>query len=191
MPRQQRQLFLTHIQEAVQRLQAIVDRLLELSAVETRRSLTEKRTIRLADVATEAITALSPEARIKHVTVTTAIPAGAVVRGQRALLGCAVVNLLQNAIEFSPEAGRVELAFEVMGEDYALTVHDQGPGIPAYARNRLFEHFYSLPRPGRGKRSTGLGRTLVREIAALHHGRIDVTNHPDGGAIARLQLPQA
>ena len=191
MPRQQRQLFLTHIQEAVQRLQAIVDRLLELSAVETRRSLTEKRIIRLTDVATEAITALSPEAKAKHVIVTTAVPAGATVRGQRALLVCAVVNLLQNAIEFSPEAGRVELAFEVMGEDYALTVHDLGPGIPAYARNRLFEHFYSLPRPGSGKRSTGLGLTLVREIAELHHGRIDVTNHPDGGAIARLQLPQA
>ncbi|MGY6215719.1 two-component system sensor histidine kinase CreC [Methylolobus aquaticus] len=191
MPRQQRQLFLTHIQEAVHRLQAIVDRLLELSAVETRRSLTEKRTIRLADVASEAITALSPETKAKHVIVSTAIPAGAAVRGQRALLVCAVVNLLQNAIEFSPEAGRVELAVSVVGDDCTLTVHDEGPGIPAYARNRLFEHFYSLPRPGSGKRSTGLGLTLVREIAELHHGRIDVTNHPDGGAIARLRLPKA
>ncbi|MGY6217142.1 two-component system sensor histidine kinase CreC [Methylolobus aquaticus] len=191
MSRGQRQHFLTHIQEAVHHLQAVVERLLELSAVETRRTLTEKRTIRLADVATEAITALSPEAKTKHVTVTTAIPAGAAVRGQRALLVCAVVNLLQNAIEFSPEAGCVELAVSVVGDDCTLTVHDQGPGIPAYARNRLFEHFYSLPRPGSGKRSTGLGLTLVREIAELHHGRIEVTNHADGGAIARLQLPQA
>jgi two-component system sensor histidine kinase CreC len=191
MPRQQRQLFLTYIQEAVHRLQAIVDRLLELSAVETRRGLTEKRIIRLTDVANEAITALSPEAKAKHVIVTTAVAAGATVRGQRALLVCAVVNLLQNAIEFSPEAGHIELAVSEAGEDYALTVHDQGPGIPGYARNRLFEHFYSLPRPGSGKRSTGLGLTLVREIAELHHGRIDVTNHPDGGAIARLRLPQA
>ena len=191
MPRQQRQLFLTHIQEAVHRLQAIVDRLLELSALETRRGLTEKRIIRLADVANEAITALSPEARTKHVTVTTAIPAGAAVRGQRALLVCAVVNLLQNAIEFSRQAGRIELAVSAVGDDCTLTVHDEGPGIPAYARDRLFEHFYSLPRPGSGKRSTGLGLTLVREIAELHHGRIDVTNHPAGGAIARLRLPQA
>jgi len=191
MSRAQRQHFLTHIQEAVDHLQAVVERLLELSAVETRRRLTEKRRVRLADVTSEAITALSPEAKTKHLTMTTAIPAGAAVRGQRALLVCAVVNLLQNAIEFSPEAGRIELAVSPLGDDYTLTVHDQGPGIPAYARNRLFEHFYSLPRAGSGKRSTGLGLSLVREIAELHHGHIDVTNHPAGGAIARLQLPQA
>ena len=191
MSRRQRQRFLTHIQEAVRHLQAVVDRLLELSALETRRRLSEKRTIRLADFTAEAIAALSLEAKSKHVTVSTAIPAGAAVRGQRALLVCAVVNLLQNAIDFSPKAGHVELTVSAVGDDYALTVHDQGPGIPPYARTRLFEHFYSLPRPASGKRSTGLGLTLVREIAELHHGRIDVTNHPEGGAIARLRLPQA
>ncbi len=70
-------------------------------------------------------------------------------------------------------------------------MRDQGPGIPVFARRRLFEHFYSLPRPGTQKRSTGLGLSFVREIAELHHGRVEVGNHPEGGAIARLRLPRS
>ena len=104
---------------------------------------------------------------------------------------CALVNLLQNAIEFSPESGAIEVTLADAGDAVELTIHDQGPGIPAYARHRLFEHFYSLPRPDGQQRSTGLGLTLVREIAELHHGHVDVTNHPEGGAVARLRLPKA
>ena len=60
---------------------------------------------------------------------------------------------------------------------------------PAHAQDKVFEKFYSLARPHSRKKSTGLGLSFVREIASLHHGRIELVNAPEGGAIARLALP--
>ncbi|HQK88790.1 MAG TPA: ATP-binding protein, partial [Acidobacteriota bacterium] len=70
-------------------------------------------------------------------------------------------------------------------------VHDSGPGIPAYALDRVFERFYSLPRPDTGAKSTGLGLALVREAVALHGGSVELANHPSGGTLATLRLPLA
>ena len=67
---------------------------------------------------------------------------------------------------------------------------DQGTGIPEYARERLFERFYSLPRPD-GAKSTGLGLPFVREVIALHGGSITVANGAEGGAAAVVELPAA
>jgi two-component system sensor histidine kinase CreC len=69
-----------------------------------------------------------------------------------------------------------------------ISVRDAGPGIPAYAETRVFERFYSLPRPGGGK-STGLGLPFVREVAALHGGSAQVANAECGGCRAALVLP--
>ena len=68
-------------------------------------------------------------------------------------------------------------------------MQDQGPGIPEYAQDKVFEKFYSLARPHSSKKSTGLGLSFVREIASLHQGRIELGNAPDGGAVAVLTLP--
>ena len=67
---------------------------------------------------------------------------------------------------------------------------DAGPGIPDYAAERVFERFYSLPRPD-GSRSSGLGLPFVREVAGLHGGTIAVENGEGGGAVATLRLPLA
>ena len=77
-----------------------------------------------------------------------------------------------------------------MSGDYQLSIVDQGPGIPDYAQERLFERFYSLPRPHRGK-STGLGLSFVREVVERHQGSIALHNRNDGqsGACAELRLP--
>ena len=70
-----------------------------------------------------------------------------------------------------------------------ITVRDHGPGIPDYAQDKVFEKFYSLARPHSRKKSTGLGLAFVREIAALHRGRIELANAAGGGAVATLTLP--
>ena len=68
-------------------------------------------------------------------------------------------------------------------------VRDRGPGIADYARERLFERFFSLPRPDGAPKSTGLGLALVQEVASLHGGTVQLDNAPDGGALATLTLP--
>ena len=69
-------------------------------------------------------------------------------------------------------------------------VPDRGPGIPDYAQDKVFEKFYSLARPHSRKKSTGLGLAFVKEIASLHHGRIELVNADGGGALATLSLPR-
>ena len=71
-----------------------------------------------------------------------------------------------------------------------VVVRDQGPGIPDYADDKVFERFYSLPRPHSQRKSTGLGLPFVKEVAELHHGRVSLRNGEDGGAIATLSLPR-
>src|SRR5678815_5683346 len=76
-----------------------------------------------------------------------------------------------------------------LGDRIELCVDDEGPGIPEFARTRVFEKFFSLERPDTGKKSTGLGLNFVKEAAALHGGTIDLNNLPERGLRARLNLP--
>ncbi len=71
-----------------------------------------------------------------------------------------------------------------------VRVDDAGPGVPDYARGRVFERFYSLPRPD-APRSSGLGLPFVAEVARLHGGLARLDNRPEGGARAELVLPPA
>ena len=84
-------------------------------------------------------------------------------------------------------------AAEVAGDRVHISVTDNGPGIPDFALDRIFDRFYSLARPDTGRKSTGLGLNFVREVARSHGGTIRVENrvpnHPDQGAIAELVLP--
>jgi two-component system sensor histidine kinase CreC len=109
--------------------------------------------------------------------------------GSRFLLRQAVANLLDNAIDFSPAGGRLTLSLERTAATVCLCIRDQGPGIPDYALPRLFERFYSVPRPDTGERSSGLGLNLVQEAARLHRGTIELRNLSEAGAEARLCLP--
>ncbi len=72
-----------------------------------------------------------------------------------------------------------------------FTVEDSGPGVPDYALPRVFERFYSLPRPGTERKSTGLGLALVREIAHLHGGDATLENRREGGARAVFWVPES
>ena len=111
--------------------------------------------------------------------------------GERFLLRSALVNLIQNAIDFTPVGGNIQVAAAAEIGMAIITVRDSGPGIPEYALDRVFERFYSLPRPDTGTKSTGLGLALVREAVTLHGGSVELANHPDGGTLATLRLPLA
>jgi two-component system sensor histidine kinase CreC len=112
------------------------------------------------------------------------------VNGDAFLLRQALVNLIENAADFSPPNGDIELRIAQSESDVRIEVADQGPGVPDYALPRVFERFYSLPRPGGGSRSSGLGLCFVAEVAALHDGGITLANREDRqGAVALLKLP--
>lgn len=186
LPPADRQRFAGNIREQAVRMQRLVERLLSLARVESRQALSLDP-VSLKDVVTEVLQEKSLQFDQRHISLQVDLADILIVAGDRLLLAQAISNLLDNAIEFSPSGGIVEVTGGLQDDQCFLTVRDHGPGIPDYARDRIFERFYSLPRPDQGK-STGLGLSFVREVMSLHGGKIEVGNHPDGGALATLSL---
>ncbi len=190
MPPASREQFLRNIAGETQRIQEVVDRMLELTALEARRSLEHVAPLDLGMLVDEAVAAAAPVAAIHQVHLRREAGTSLQVEGDPFLLRRAIDNLLANAIDFSPAGGEIAVRVEGDAREARVRVDDQGPGIPAYAQQHLFEKFYSLPRPGTGRKSTGLGLSFVRHIATLHHGRITLTNREPAGATATLTLPR-
>jgi two-component system sensor histidine kinase CreC len=103
-------------------------------------------------------------------------------------LHLALSNLLKNAVEFSPQGGRIRIHCERDGAQLRVSIEDEGPGVPDFAKERIFERFYSLERPDTGRKSTGLGLNFVKEIAALHDGVVQVENRPERGLRASFAI---
>ena len=191
MEPEQQARFLSNIRNEAGRIQDIVDRMLELSTLENRKILDKKERVSLPSLVKmvlESKQAILVRKRIE--TSLPALPEGA-VEGDMFLLHQAFANILQNAIDFTPRGGRIELSGFVADGSFHFNVRDFGPGIPEYARQKIFDKFFSLQRPDTGKKSTGLGLNFVREVALLHHGSIAVENDPGGGVSAALTLPLA
>jgi len=196
LPTSQRDRFAGLAASEAGRLQRLVDRLLALATVEQRREPQERRPVPLQRVTEELLASRAPAIARKDLRIDQRIPDNATVLGEPFLLVQAIGNLLDNALEFTPPGGSINLDAEPVGDAWRLSVSNSGSAIPDYARDRLFERFYSLPRPDTGQKSTGLGLAFVREVAQLHGGTISVDNlpNPDGsiaGVIARLSLPAA
>ena len=190
LPDADRQRFAASIGAQTARMTQMVDKLLALAAVEHRQRIEQPETVRpqqLLDAAAQDVAARARAAGVEIVLQADAAVAG--VSGDPFLLRQMLVNLLDNAIDFSPRGGRVEAAVEARGGHVCFHVRDRGPGVPAYAAERIFERFYSLARPGSGARSSGLGLSFVREVAALHGGEVSVVNRDGGGAHAEVRLP--
>jgi len=188
MPEEQRRKFLGNIRDEAARIQQSVERLLELSSLEARKALRQTETLAVTDLANEAAAAMRSAFEAARVTLQVET-AAARLHGERVLLREALVNLLQNALDFSPPGGVVVLRCAGNAGRVTFTVEDSGPGVPDYALPRVFERFYSLPRPGTERKSTGLGLALVREIAHLHNGDATLANRAEGGARAVFWIP--
>ena len=196
LPAAQRERFAALAAGEAERLRQLVDRLLALATVEQRRELHERQPVALRRTVEELLASRTPLMAHKAVHIDPHWPESAVVLGEPFLIMQAVGNLLDNALDFTPAGGVIRLNAALTGSMWQLTISNTGSAIPDYAQDRLFERFYSLPRPDTGRKSTGLGLAFVREVAQLHGGTITVDNLRDDtgqviGVIARLQLPAA
>lgn len=196
MPAEDRRRFLSNIRTETERIQRIVDRLLELAAVEKRKGLQDVELINLADLAHTVLDELRPALTARGLTAALDLPPSSAppvcVTGEKFLLRQAALNLLHNASEFSPCGAVIDLVVTTHDGLARFIIRDRGPGVPEYALPRVFERFYSLPRPDTGAKGTGLGLSLVREIAHLHGGKVHLENRPNsGGTEATLEFPLA
>jgi len=192
MPVEQQQRFAASIARETRRLQEVVDRMMELTALESRRLLKDQQRVDLAPLLQELATGARAQAPALRVDVR--VTADLAVEGDPFLLRRAIGNLLDNAVGFSTPAGGdkpdIVLRLAREGGMARIEVRDHGPGVPSFAEDKVFDKFFSLARPGSSKRSTGLGLAFVREIATLHQGSITLGNAGDPpGALAVLRLP--
>lgn len=190
LPAADRRRFAGNIRRQTERLQLLIDKLLGLADVEQMRSLSVREPVDLGALTEEVLQRLEPRWRRKGLRVQSQLAEGRVVSGDRFLLGQALQNLLDNAIDFSPENGELWVRLDQDAHHVTWSVRDQGAGIPPYAQDRIFERFYSLPRGEGNERSSGLGLCLVREVSELHGGDITIENANEGpGCVARWRLP--
>jgi two-component system sensor histidine kinase CreC len=190
MPDADRGRFAASIRLQTDRLAQMIDKLLALAEVEHRQRLENPEPVdigALVQAAADQCASRLAQDRIRlRVEVTPELPE---LRGDAFLLRQALVNLVDNAADFSPPGGEITVRVRRDASAVRFEVADRGSGVPGYALPRVFERFYSLPRPGGGSRSSGLGLCFVAEVAALHGGQAALANDARGGAVASLSLP--
>jgi two-component system sensor histidine kinase CreC len=188
-PSPTRDRFLSNLVSETTRMRETVDRLLSLAQLETRRGLDQVQTVAMSNVAREVIEGLNNQIRKKGMVIEL-IGQGS-VKGDPLLLRTALMNLIENAIDFSPIGGKVTLRIQLMNNGLTLEcrLEDQGPGLPEYALARMGERFFSLPRPDTGRKGTGLGISWVKEVARLHGGELNFENLPEQGLAVIWSLP--
>jgi two-component system sensor histidine kinase CreC len=189
MPPPDRARFVANIERETARIQELVDRMMELAALESRRALERCAPVAMRALLEERVASARDSGAPRGIRVELHASAEATVDGDTLLLQRALGNLLDNAIDFSPDGGTVDVSLASGSRSLDISVRDHGPGIPDYADDKVFEKFYSLARPHSQRKSTGLGLPFVREIAELHGGRVTLRNAEGGGAVAVLSLP--
>ncbi len=180
MPAEQRQRFIANIQTENERALNLIQRILELAALENRQGIIDEKPILVGELIAEISTTLQATLLQKQLALDVDETDNSVVVGERFLIKQALINIIENAIAFSPVGGRISLRFVTESGKTVVSVIDRGPGIPEYAKSRLFERFYSLPRPDTQKRGSGLGLSFVKEVMDLHQGTVTLTSNNEG-----------
>ncbi len=192
MPAADRARFIATIRAQSERMAEMIDKLLALAAVEHRQRIEQPQSIDPAALVQEASAQAAAKLAQKSIGLVVDDEAqGATVSGDAFLLRQALLNLFENAADFAPAGSQIEVRLARAQSMLRIEVSDRGAGIPEYALARVFERFYSLPRPHGGSRSSGLGLCFVGETAELHGGRAELANREGGGAVASLLLPLA
>jgi two-component system sensor histidine kinase CreC len=190
MDEAQRRKFTQSLRNECERTEHLIRQLLRLAEVERQKTLQTRREVDLRYVVQHAISELASMAEAKGVTFHTDLPDSAcTIIGDESLLHRAMMNLIENAIDFSPTNTQVEVTLGSQDGRYRITICDHGPGIPDYALPRLFERFYSLKHKQTGRKGSGLGLCFAKETAELHGGCLTLVNRPEGGAQAVMEIP--
>jgi two-component system OmpR family sensor kinase len=172
----------------VERLCAIAEDLLALARLDAEPGV-PREPVDLSEIAAEAAAMAQTLAEARHQEFAIAADRQIVVRGSAGDLRRVVLNLLDNAVKFTPERGRIEVAVSAQGPTAMLSVRDNGPGIDPGDLEHIFDPFYrSRSANGAG---SGLGLALSREIVRLHGGAIQAANRAAGGCEIQVRLPLA
>ena len=182
------------MRDAARRLTRIVEELFLLARSDAGHLVAHREPLYLEDVVHEVVRAVHAVAEQRGVRLEVGQLVEAPARGDADLLGRLLLNLLDNAIKYSPEGGTVAVAMARHEGHCEITVADQGPGIPAAAREQIFERFFRVDTARSRSESSatsgaGLGLAIARRIAEMHAGRLELAESRAGQTMFRLTLP--
>ena len=182
--------FATRMQLEAKRLTDLVQEIINLSRLQDSDPLQVATENNVADLINEAIDLVKTTSEAKGISVAAGDIPAVVVLGDSEQLIMAIHNLLENAINYSPENTKVSVSSNTSDGIVEIVVADQGIGIPEEAQDRIFERFYRVdPARSRETGGTGLGLSIVKHVASNHGGDVKVWSSPNVGSSFALRLP--
>lgn len=185
--RQQR--YVNHIHTGGKHLLKLISDILDLSKIEAGRMELLREDVAVASACAEVLGVLQPLAGKKSQALLKQVEPSLYVRADAMRFKQILMNLLGNAIKFTPEGGRIELIARRMREQVRVEVRDNGPGIPPEQRQRIFEAFYRLAQTGNATEGTGLGLAITVRLVVLHGSKLEIESKPGEGTCFHFSLP--
>jgi two-component system, OmpR family, phosphate regulon sensor histidine kinase PhoR len=196
---EEKEKFLGIIKRHTDRLEAIIKDLLSLARLEQqeieeeRNERSEKEPFecrRIKDVIDTALQVIKSKADEKNIALAVSCDPEIQAKMDGTLMEQAIVNLLDNAVNYSPTESRVNIVVSAGEKDLCIHIKDQGPGIPGQHLSRLFERFYRVDKArSRKLGGTGLGLAIVKHICQVHGGTVTVESEPGKGSTFTIRLP--
>jgi two-component system phosphate regulon sensor histidine kinase PhoR len=188
----QRRTFLEVIERHSGRMERLVNDLLRLARLDAQQETADPRTVDVAALFRLVAADLAERIERRRVQIDIAVdPAAATIEADPTKMHDILRNLIENAVNYSSESGRIELEAHADGDRLLLSVSDHGPGVPQADLGRVFERFYRVDKSRTGDPGgTGLGLSIVRHLVELHGGKITAGNRAEGGAVFTISLPR-
>jgi signal transduction histidine kinase len=183
----EREFALAQLTGGVDRAAHLVEQLLHMARLEPSARQGAFQTLSLDTLIKKVVADFSTQAEARDIDLGVSACASINITGQADSLRMLLGNLLDNALRYSPTGGRVDVELGKEDNQAVISVYDSGPGIPETERERVFERFYRVA--GSDVPGSGLGLSIVRQVAVLHGGHIELNTAKTGGLAVRVVLP--
>ena len=185
--------YLTRLRSNTQHLAGLINDLLDLSKIESGKIEVKFSLVSLGGLMHEVVETLRPVAAEKFIALESTISQPSILMwADRDKINQVLMNLIGNAIKFTPAQGRVTVSASNDNESIQVSVSDAGPGIPLEEKEKIFDKFYQIAQVGDVKpKGTGLGLAICKALVELHGGTIWVEPEPSGGSAFCFTLPAA
>lgn len=188
-PLAQMQADLTMILEQGNRLNTLLSELLDISRLTEGQLEIQRQPVDLGSLLDDALLAIQAMTTRHHIVQVSA-PGSMMVYGDARRLEQVLMNLLQNAVKYSPDGGTITVEATMLAHEVSIQIHDQGIGIPKTALPHVFKRFYRVPSARMQMISgSGIGLYVVKEIVAAHGGSIEIESHEGIGSCFTIRIP--
>jgi PAS domain S-box-containing protein len=183
--------YVNHIHTGGKHLLSLISDILDLSKIEAGRMELALESLSVQFAFAEVLSVMQPLADKKSQQLSANVEPGLAVRADSTRFKQVLMNLLGNAVKFTPTGGRIELAARLFDARVRVEVRDSGPGIPPEEQQRIFEAFYRLREFGKKSEGTGLGLAITQRLVELHGGQLGLDSQLGQGSCFHFTLPTA